>query len=103
MAVLVDIPECFGVGFSKIAERSHSIVLTQQALTEYPQIFRDAVHNSHGKIYVLEESIGSIVSWAKRLREIAAEADMVVLHTIQDDVFRLLHLPIRSNLHQLSL
>ncbi|MBH8561052.1 glycosyltransferase family 4 protein [Nostoc sp. CENA67] len=65
-------------------ERVHSVVLTRQSLTDTPKLFRDAVLNSHGKVYVLEETVGSFVSWAKRLREIAASMDMVVLHTIQD-------------------
>ncbi len=67
-------------------ERSHSIVLTQQAPTEVPKIFKDAVSERQGKIYVLNESIGSLVSWAKQLRKYAASADVVVLHTLCDDV-----------------
>lgn len=67
-------------------ERSHSLVLTQQGLNKVPQILRDAVNNSHGKIYILNERIGSVLSWAKHLREIAATADLVVLHIHNYDV-----------------
>ncbi|AVH62364.1 glycosyltransferase [Nostoc sp. 'Peltigera membranacea cyanobiont' N6] len=67
-------------------ERSHSLVLTQQGLNKVPQILRDAVNNSHGKIYILNERIGSVLSWAKQLREIAATADLVVLHIHNYDV-----------------
>jgi glycosyltransferase involved in cell wall biosynthesis len=65
-------------------ERSHSVVLTRQPLADAPKVFKDAVFSSYGKIYVLPETIGSFISWAKRLREIAASVDMVVLHTMDD-------------------
>ncbi|MBW4636965.1 MAG: glycosyltransferase [Gloeocapsa sp. UFS-A4-WI-NPMV-4B04] len=65
-------------------ERSHSVVLTRQAPMEVPTNLRDAVLNSHGKVYVLNETIGSIISWAKRLRKIATTTDIVVLHTMDD-------------------
>jgi glycosyltransferase involved in cell wall biosynthesis len=65
-------------------ERSHSVVLTRQSLADTPKVLKDAVLNSYGKIYALQETIGNLVSWAKRLREIAASVDMVVLHTMED-------------------
>jgi hypothetical protein len=68
------------------AERSHSLVLTRQGLHEVPKFLKDAVNNSQGRIYVLDKSIGNLVSWAKRLREIAASADLVVLHIWSYDV-----------------
>ncbi|MDV2995717.1 MAG: hypothetical protein N4J56_005371 [Chroococcidiopsis sp. SAG 2025] len=67
-------------------ERSHSLVLTRQGLHEIPQFLSDAVNNSHGRIYALDKSIGNLVSWAKKLREIAASADLVVLHIWSYDV-----------------
>lgn len=67
-------------------ERSHSLVLTRQGSNEIPQFLIDAVNNSHGKVSVLDRSIGNLVSWAKRLREIAASADLVVLHIWSYDV-----------------
>ena len=67
-------------------ERSHSLALIRQAPNEVPKILRDAVSQSHGKIYVLNEKISSILSWAKQLREIADEADVVVLHIFNFDV-----------------
>ena len=65
-------------------ERSHSVVLTQQSLDNTPKVLKDTVLNSYGQIYTLQETIGNFVSWAKRLREIAASVDMVVLHTMED-------------------
>ncbi|MBD2308315.1 glycosyltransferase family 4 protein [Chroococcidiopsis sp. FACHB-1243] len=67
-------------------ERSHSLVLTRQGSNEIPQFLSDAVNNSHGRIYALDKSIGNLVSWAKKLREIAASADLVVLHIWSYDV-----------------
>lgn len=65
----------------------HSLVLTRQPRRDsIPKILKEAVNNSGGKIYKLNETIGSIISWAKRLREIAAEADLVVLHIHNYDV-----------------
>jgi glycosyltransferase involved in cell wall biosynthesis len=68
-------------------DRSHSLVLTEQgANSEIPKTLEDAVLASHGKIYMLNETIGSLICWAKRLREIAATADLVVLHIFNHDV-----------------
>jgi hypothetical protein len=67
-------------------QRSHSVVLTRQEPLKVPRMLTDVVTNSHGSVCVLNNTIGSLVSWAKRLREIAASADVVVLHTLCDDV-----------------
>ncbi|BAZ68248.1 MAG: glycosyltransferase [Pelatocladus maniniholoensis HA4357-MV3] len=68
------------------ADRSHSLVLTRQDQKEVPKIMKEAVANSQGKIYSLRDSIGHLVSRAKQLRQIAASADLVVLHTSCEDV-----------------
>ncbi|MDZ8188212.1 MAG: glycosyltransferase [Nostoc sp. ChiSLP02] len=65
-------------------QRVHSVVLTQQSIASVPKSLKDSVFNSHGKIYTLNKTIGSYIAKAKRLREIAASADVVVLHTIDD-------------------
>lgn len=67
-------------------ERSHSVALTRQSLKEIPQNLKDAVSNSKGNIYALSDRSGGIISRAKRLRECAAAADIVVLHTWEYDV-----------------
>ncbi|BAY97601.1 family 2 glycosyl transferase [Tolypothrix tenuis PCC 7101] len=68
-------------------ERSHSLVLTRQLQTvEEPKFLTDAVINSGGKIYKLDETIGSLTARAQRLNKIAATADMVVLHMYNHDV-----------------
>ncbi|BAZ24816.1 hypothetical protein NIES4073_57160 [Kalymmatonema gypsitolerans NIES-4073] len=68
------------------AGRSHSLVLTRQDQKEVPKMMKEAVANSQGKIYSLRDSIGHLVSRAKQLRQIAASADLVVLHTSCEDV-----------------
>ena len=65
---------------------SHSVALTRQAPKEVPKNLRDAVSRCQGKIYILNGRIGGIISRAKRLRECAAAADIVVLHTWEHDV-----------------
>ena len=67
-------------------ERVHSLVLTRQAPTEVPKLLRDSVFNSGGRIHLLNTRIGSLISWAKRLRKIAATADLVVLHVNSSDI-----------------
>lgn len=68
------------------SDRCHSLVLTRQPRKEVPIPITDAVNNSGGKIYKLNQTMGSIVSWAKKLWEIAAAADIVVLHIHNYDV-----------------
>jgi glycosyltransferase involved in cell wall biosynthesis len=67
-------------------ERSHSVALTRQVAENLPQDLKDAVSKSQGKIYLLNEQMGGIITRAKRLRECAADADLVVLHTWEHDV-----------------
>jgi glycosyltransferase involved in cell wall biosynthesis len=67
-------------------ERSHSVALTRQVAENIPQDIKDAVSESQGQIYLLNEQMGGIITRAKRLRECAADADLVVLHTWEHDV-----------------
>lgn len=67
-------------------ERSHSVALTRQVAENIPQDIKDAVSESKGKIYLLNEQMGGIITRARRLREYAADADLVVLHTWEHDV-----------------
>ncbi|MBE9209044.1 glycosyltransferase family 4 protein [Nostoc sp. LEGE 06077] len=67
-------------------DSSHSIVLTKQESNEIPQILKDSVSQSHGKIYILNKEGNGILSKAKKLREIVATADVVVLHVYSQDV-----------------
>lgn len=67
-------------------ERSHSLALIQQAPDEVPKSIRDAVFNSQGKIYTLNDQPGGVITRAKRLRKCASTADIVVLHTWEYEV-----------------
>lgn len=100
ISILGGIPRFIWRLIQQDSERSHSLALTKQAPDEVPQIFRDAVNNSNGKIHVLNESIGGLVSRAKRLRKIAATADVVLLHTWDHDAIPCIALRTRSNLHR---
>jgi glycosyltransferase involved in cell wall biosynthesis len=65
-------------------DRSHSVVLTRMSVSDTPQVLKDSVSKSHGKIYALSETVGNFIARAKRLRKIAESADIVVLHTVKD-------------------
>jgi glycosyltransferase involved in cell wall biosynthesis len=67
-------------------ERSHSVALTKQGISQVPSKLRDAVLSSEGSIYVLDKGIDSILSIAKRLYECSLNADIVVVHTWEFDV-----------------
>lgn len=71
-------------------DRSHSLVLTRQPRKEVPTTLKDVVTGSGGKIYKLNETIGSLITWAKQLRKIAATVDLVVLHIHNYDVIPML-------------
>lgn len=66
--------------------RSHSIALTKHSPNEIPQALQEIVSQREGKIYLLNEKPGSLLARARRLREYAAAADMIVLHTWEHDV-----------------
>ena len=70
--------------------RSHSLALTKQAPYDVPSALRDAVWGSQGRIHVLNDARGGLVSRARQLRELAASADVVVLHVWEQDVVPLL-------------
>ncbi len=65
--------------------RTHSLVLTRY-YGEIPALLREAIKNSHGNIYFLSDTVGGIISWCQRLREIATAADLIVLHIHSFDI-----------------
>ena len=67
-------------------DREHSLVLTQQR-GPVPEF----VHQSFGgRIEHLNHRPGAFIEWAKRLREIAKDYDLVILHTHCEDVVPLI-------------
>ncbi|MBD2501517.1 glycosyltransferase [Anabaena azotica] len=67
-------------------ESHHSVALTNQDFNKIPQILKDSVNESEGKIYILNRLANGIVDRAKKLREIATKADLVILHIHNQDV-----------------
>ena len=76
--------------------RVHSLALTRQT-GKVPALLTQAIANSGGRIYRVNRAIGGILVWAKQLREIAAKADVVVLHSFNDDVIPLLALAYKED------
>ncbi|BAY66037.1 group 1 glycosyl transferase [Calothrix brevissima NIES-22] len=77
--------------------RSHSLVLTQQSFLNVPKVFREVIHNSNSNIYALNETPGNVISWAKKLRKIAASADVVILHIMPADIIPLIAFADKQN------
>jgi hypothetical protein len=77
---------------SQDSDRSHSIVLTRQDAAEIPNALKEAVRNSHGKIYILNERFDDfeLIPQAKWLREISVIADLIILHIYNFDVVPLI-------------
>ncbi len=71
--------------------RIHSVALTRQRHA-VPRELVEAVHASGGRIHRVNEAVGGVLTWARRLRSLAAAADVVVLHIGNRDVVPLLAL-----------
>lgn len=65
--------------------RTHSLALTRQT-SAVPAMLKAAVAQSGGHIWRVNRAVGGLVAWARELREIAANVDVVVLHSFNDDV-----------------
>lgn len=75
-------------------ERSHSVALTRQ-LAAVPSGLIEAVRHAGGNIYELNRTVGSVIAWARRLREISTAYDLVVLHIHPHDVVPLIAFAIK--------
>lgn len=69
--------------------RTHSLVLTQHR-GPTPKFVRDTFEKSGGKVEWLNHRPGGQIAWAKRLRQIAKDFDLVILHTHCEDVVPLI-------------
>lgn len=67
----------------------HSVVITRQH-EKVPPALKEAVKNSGGRIYRLNNNPGNILTWSQDLRRIAASVDIVILHTYPNDVIPLI-------------
>ena len=85
-------------GLSKMLERwikadhgrHHSVILTRQSIVSVPSTLEEAVAGAHGRIHFIDNMVGGLIKRAQALRELAAEADVVVLHVHAYDVVPIL-------------
>lgn len=75
--------------------RRHSVVLTRQRKPIPPEL-QAIVSTSGGRLHQLNREIGGLLAWARRLRAIVAQADLVVMHTDNQDVVPILALAERD-------
>ncbi|WP_310410075.1 glycosyltransferase family 4 protein [Chamaesiphon sp. OTE_8_metabat_110] len=66
-------------------KRSHSLALTLQAPQEVPQLLQEAIAKSNGRIHILNQASDRILDRARKLRECAAQADIIVTHAWEYD------------------
>jgi hypothetical protein len=67
------------------AESEHYVVITQQGLAEVPLWLRDAAMSSGGELQLLDNRRG-LIRIAKKLRQAAADVDLIILHVHPSDV-----------------
>jgi hypothetical protein len=65
--------------------RIHSLALTQHR-DEAPSLLVDAVNKNGGKVFHINHTPGGHLVWAKELRKIARNFDLVILHVHSEDV-----------------
>ena len=63
----------------------HSLVLTRQS-GDVPLDLLGAVDTSGGRVEQLNRMVGGLLDWTRRLQELIAQADLVVLHVHNMDV-----------------
>ncbi len=82
---------------------SHSLALTRQFPKPIPKALEDAVKDSNGNIYQLNCRYGSLLEWAKQLRKLASNADLVILHVHNFDVIPMLAFAAKEDLPPICL
>jgi hypothetical protein len=70
--------------------RRHSIAVTTQLDEEVPEVFLDATSRAGGAVHRLDAGTRDPIQRARRLRHLADDADLVVLHLYPDDIVPLL-------------
>lgn len=66
--------------------RAHSLALTTQAPDAVPQALADAVAATGGRTHILNGRRGGLIARARRLGDVALTADLIVLHSWEQDV-----------------
>jgi hypothetical protein len=78
--------------------RSHSVVLTRQGATPIPAQLHEATSRRGGQVYSLNRNRGTLLSWSRRLRQMAAGFDLVVMHLFAEDVIPMIAFAERASL-----
>ncbi len=86
MAAVGGLTKMLGQWVAADTAREHSLVLTQQR-GPVPQ---SVIDGFGGRVTYLNRSPGGFVAWAGRLREIARDFDLIILHTYCEDVIPLI-------------
>jgi len=68
------------------AGRTHSVTITRQGIMPLPESIRDAVRQRGGNVRILDYDRGGLFERAQCLRDVAQEADLVVLHIHPFDI-----------------
>ena len=86
MAAVGGLTKMLGQWVKADSQRQHSLVLTQQ----HGPVPAFVTETFEGRVEHLNHRPGAFIEWAKRLREIARDYDVVILHTHCEDVIPLL-------------
>jgi len=78
-------------------DRSNSMLLTRYR-NATPTHLKEAIEASGGSLRLLNQEVGSILDWATRLRRVARDYDLIVLHIHCEDVIPLIALADAGNL-----
>lgn len=86
MAAVGGLTKMLGLWVKADSAREHSLVLTQQRGAVPPAV----TESFGGRVSYLNRTPGGFLTWAKRLRDMARDYDLVILHTYCEDVVPLL-------------
>jgi hypothetical protein len=78
--------------------RFHSVALTRQGLMPVPSQICQSLQSMGGQLVSLDEHAGTLIDWARRLRRLAADVDLVVLNIHPNDIIPLLAFANRKGL-----
>jgi hypothetical protein len=92
------IPRMIWRWISQDEGRQQSLALTLQAPYDVPEVITELIQKRQGTVHLLNDRPGGLVARASRLRKIALEADLIVLHVWEQDVVPLLAFGDKQNL-----
>lgn len=86
MSVISGNPRLIRRWIQQDSTRCSDLVLTKQAPDPLPESVRSAVLAGHGRIHLLNRGSGGFISWARKLRRLAADVDLIIHHCWEIDV-----------------